>query len=451
MAETHKFYRSRDDQMIAGVCGGIAEYFDIDPVFVRLIALVLLFVGNGATFIAYIVMAIVVPEAPVEPPTEAHRATAAPPADVAAEHGTSSVARTAGLTGGLVLIGVGVAFLAVRFLPDIAWWNMWPLLIILVGVSQCVTPGKEGWEAERFFGGLGTIAAGIVLLGNVTGYISWRVWWVLLSLWPVLLISIGLSIMGKGLRQMWLRALGSLVILVGFAYAVSVTWVGAGSLPVTGAWNVGGAGEPYAITEPAAAVGSAKLILEGGAGEILMDAGPNLIAVSGTMPMGEPDVSTEVSGDSAQVRIATVGGGPVIVVPGVAGPRMEVAVGVTPVWDIEMTTGASSLTADLSEVQLSGLTLSTGVSSSSVKLGPVPATEQVVSVLVKAGVASVEILVPEGAEARVTVAGGLTGANVGGRFEKTGDRWETPGFSSASRSYDIRIESGIGSVSVTTY
>jgi len=34
-----KFYRSKKDRVIAGVCGGMAEYFDIDPIIVRLIAL----------------------------------------------------------------------------------------------------------------------------------------------------------------------------------------------------------------------------------------------------------------------------------------------------------------------------------------------------------------------------------------------------------------------------
>ncbi len=49
--------------MIAGVCGGLAEYFDIDPVIVRVLALVLLF-GAGSGLLAYILLWIVVPEKP---------------------------------------------------------------------------------------------------------------------------------------------------------------------------------------------------------------------------------------------------------------------------------------------------------------------------------------------------------------------------------------------------
>ena len=58
MAE--KLYRSRTDRKIWGVCGGLAKYFDIDPVIVRVIAVVSIFI-TGVSIIAYIVMAIVVP------------------------------------------------------------------------------------------------------------------------------------------------------------------------------------------------------------------------------------------------------------------------------------------------------------------------------------------------------------------------------------------------------
>lgn len=58
---TKRLYRSRDDRMIAGVCAGLAEYIDIDPTIVRLLFVLGLFAG-GATFWAYLVMMMVVPE-----------------------------------------------------------------------------------------------------------------------------------------------------------------------------------------------------------------------------------------------------------------------------------------------------------------------------------------------------------------------------------------------------
>jgi phage shock protein PspC (stress-responsive transcriptional regulator) len=57
-----KLYRSRNNSVIAGVAGGVAEYFDIDPVLVRLVFFGLIF--SGAFILAYIAAWIFVPLTP---------------------------------------------------------------------------------------------------------------------------------------------------------------------------------------------------------------------------------------------------------------------------------------------------------------------------------------------------------------------------------------------------
>ena len=60
-----KLYRIRTGRKILGVCGGLANYFDIDPTIVRVVfALIGLFWGAG--FLAYFIMALVIPENPYE-------------------------------------------------------------------------------------------------------------------------------------------------------------------------------------------------------------------------------------------------------------------------------------------------------------------------------------------------------------------------------------------------
>lgn len=54
-----KLYRSRDDKMICGVCGGLAKYFDVDSSLVRIGCALILFTGAG--FLAYILAALIVP------------------------------------------------------------------------------------------------------------------------------------------------------------------------------------------------------------------------------------------------------------------------------------------------------------------------------------------------------------------------------------------------------
>ena len=60
-----KLYRIRPGRKILGVCGGLANYFDIDPTIVRVVfALIGLFWGAG--ILAYFIMALVIPENPYE-------------------------------------------------------------------------------------------------------------------------------------------------------------------------------------------------------------------------------------------------------------------------------------------------------------------------------------------------------------------------------------------------
>lgn len=61
--EQKRLYKGHS-KMLAGVCSGIAEYFNIDPTLIRLLAVILGFVSVGTAFIAYIVCAIVIPDAP---------------------------------------------------------------------------------------------------------------------------------------------------------------------------------------------------------------------------------------------------------------------------------------------------------------------------------------------------------------------------------------------------
>ena len=60
-----KLYKSNTNKMLEGVCGGIAEYFGIDPTIVRL-AWVVFCALRGSGILAYIIAAIIIPSAPLE-------------------------------------------------------------------------------------------------------------------------------------------------------------------------------------------------------------------------------------------------------------------------------------------------------------------------------------------------------------------------------------------------
>jgi len=57
-----KLYRMREGRVLAGVCGGIAEYFNLDPTLIRVIWAVVAATGSG--ILAYIICALIIPEKP---------------------------------------------------------------------------------------------------------------------------------------------------------------------------------------------------------------------------------------------------------------------------------------------------------------------------------------------------------------------------------------------------
>jgi phage shock protein PspC (stress-responsive transcriptional regulator) len=64
--EKKRLYRSRDERMIWGVCGGIAKYFDVDPTLIRLVAVLTLFLGCTGLII-YPILTIIMPREPQNP------------------------------------------------------------------------------------------------------------------------------------------------------------------------------------------------------------------------------------------------------------------------------------------------------------------------------------------------------------------------------------------------
>ncbi|HEX8182060.1 MAG TPA: PspC domain-containing protein [Candidatus Saccharimonadales bacterium] len=59
-----KLYRSTDNKMIAGVCAGLAEYFNVDPVIIRIIGVCLLLPGGFPGFVPYVMLWIIMPKKP---------------------------------------------------------------------------------------------------------------------------------------------------------------------------------------------------------------------------------------------------------------------------------------------------------------------------------------------------------------------------------------------------
>src|SRR5688572_18407742 len=157
-----RLYRSRDDRMLAGVAGGLADMWGADPSLVRVIwALLVVFTG-GIALLVYIVMALVVPEEPALSTSDAQALAATPPPGAGADwtpptdpHAARQAAREARaarrasggerstfpaavILGGFLII-LGGFFLAREFLPQIDFDWFWPLVLVGLGILLVAT------------------------------------------------------------------------------------------------------------------------------------------------------------------------------------------------------------------------------------------------------------------------------------------------------------------------
>ncbi len=125
-----KLYLSSRGKILAGVCTGLGEYFEIDPVLIRALFIVALFSG-GIGAMLYIVLWLIMPkeeavlsaQSPQETPEHSENSDS-----VLSEKHKGSV------LAGLLLVGLGIFFLMRELFPMFSFKYMLPIILIAVGV-----------------------------------------------------------------------------------------------------------------------------------------------------------------------------------------------------------------------------------------------------------------------------------------------------------------------------
>lgn len=129
-----KFYRSKQDKVIGGVAGGLGEYFDIDPVIVRVV-FVLAALGWGVSILAYIILWIIIPESPVPYKVKTQEDIEVEADYIAKVHEDKVRRRThLKIIFAAILIIIGTTWFLGNIFDFIRFSHVWPLILIVLGI-----------------------------------------------------------------------------------------------------------------------------------------------------------------------------------------------------------------------------------------------------------------------------------------------------------------------------
>lgn len=151
-----RLYRSRTNKVFAGVCGGMAEYFDVDPIIIRILFILMVLFG-GSGILLYIAAIIIIPQKPYM------AADFNPPGTQTQPMPASSNARN--IFGYVLIIGGGLLLLAnldvfhfFDFIGD-AFEYIFPILLIILGMAVIyyrqanpqmeTVPGEQSTSGEQ--------------------------------------------------------------------------------------------------------------------------------------------------------------------------------------------------------------------------------------------------------------------------------------------------------------
>lgn len=136
-----KLFKSDDNKVLAGVCGGVGEYFDVDPVIIRLLVVIFTLMG-GAGLIAYIIAAIIIPDKNVN---RTHNTNTYENQESSSnENGTScrKNGRGSSITLGIILIIFGGFILLKDFIPWVPREVFLATILIGLGVYFLVKKNR---------------------------------------------------------------------------------------------------------------------------------------------------------------------------------------------------------------------------------------------------------------------------------------------------------------------
>lgn len=289
------------------------------------------------------------------------------------------------------------------------------------------------------------VCAGFVLLLNTLDKLDWSVWGQILSLWPVLLIAIGIELLFKRTPLSFLAMLSPVLMLVAILGPVYF-YHNPGQIP---AFVL----KEYKWSEkPDSVVTKATVILDISKGQLEISSNQdNLIQAELKYWAEKPHCGYYYShlDSSATLEIRENNRHwPDRFWKNMKDNDWNISLSKLPVFDLRVYSAATNADLDLSEIKVEKLRLQTEAGKSQVKLGKLLAN---VKAIIRGDVSDITILVPEGSGLKIVSDTELSSTNFNFKFNKQNDTFLTDNFQTAQNKIEIDLQGAISSLKIDTY
>jgi hypothetical protein len=343
----------------------------------------------------------------------------------------------------ILLISLGIIFLLRNMgaLPGDAWdliLRLWPLILIAMGLDNILT--RQGVAAPTIF-----IAVGVVILLDNLNIVQWNVWQVILSLWPVLIIAIGLDLL-VARRSIW-GAVAALILL---------------------AIILGGALWVMALGAPAGTAAESEQVVQAlsGAERVVVQVDPAVAALKIGAMQNETNLDALVQGN---VQMSNIGAFQqeynLVGDTGYLNLRREgdssfsfSLSGSDWVWDLafnpqiplelSVNMGAGSVDLDLSGLQVTDVNVQMGVGRTEVVL---PDQDGPLTVNIQGAIGEMIVYIPSRYAVHLAANTGLAAISVPDGYIQDGDVYTFGGAGAGSDDrVELNVDQAIGRISIRT-
>lgn len=206
-----QLYRSRD-AYVGGVCAGIAEHLDFDPIVIRILAILLTVVTLGLGGVVYLLLWALIPRRPelsatydiiperAESIAHGHLdypASGDDEEDVVGERSNLSITARLAIAVGLMVLFLMVAMNVSPIVSGTRWWQFWPIAFLIAGLCLLVIPVPTRFGSAWHAAGIVVMSLGAAMLPMSLGVISWATFPnALLRAWILLVVAVALLVIG---------------------------------------------------------------------------------------------------------------------------------------------------------------------------------------------------------------------------------------------------------------